>query len=185
MALPSRLCTRISEISPHRKERADKTLFIVIPFLSVVTEPVPSQTPIATNRIVIPIRRESGRRCRCHDQTQIPIQKVPPVRLAIFHCHLTRYSFAASRDLGYGEPFELTIHLRRAIVTARDAPERIGPKAELMTIMRAHLPACQPPSTKSVWPVMKSEAGLARKMAAPTRSEGSAKRPSLILLSRR
>src|SRR3979490_338934 len=32
---------------------------------------------------------------------------------------------------------------------------------------------------------MKSEAGLARKRAAPTRSEGSAKRPSLIRLRNR
>src|ERR1700674_1744896 len=44
-------------------------------------------------------------------------------------------------------------------------------------------PACQPPSTNSVCPVTKSEAGLARNTAAPTRSEGSAKRPSLIRLS--
>ena len=43
--------------------------------------------------------------------------------------------------------------------------------------------ACQPPSTKSVWPVMKSEAGLARNTAAPTKSKGSANLPSLMRLS--
>src|SRR5579875_3128022 len=44
---------------------------------------------------------------------------------------------------------------------------------------------CHPPSTNNVWPVTKSEAGLARKMAAPTISEGWANRPSLIRPSKR
>ena len=46
-------------------------------------------------------------------------------------------------------------------------------------------PACQPPSTNRVWPVTKSEAGLARNRAAPTRSEGSANRPSTMRLRNR
>src|ERR1700730_3674942 len=47
------------------------------------------------------------------------------------------------------------------------------------------LAACQPPSTNRVWPLIKSEAGLARKSAAPTKSEGTAKRPSFIRLRNR
>src|SRR6266702_562992 len=105
MAPPCFLCTRISVMSFHWKEREYQRTLFVMPVWFVVTEPLASQRASITNVTEMAISTHSGRCISCHDHIDKTIAKTPPARPTARHCRLIPYMLVPSRVLGSWAPF--------------------------------------------------------------------------------